>query len=124
MKIKVKLSIVNEKGESFMGIGLVWLFRGIKSLGSIKKAAEEMRMSYAKAHRIIKRCEEELGKKMLIKTIGGNKRGGAQLTDFAEDFINRYDLYQENVKEFAQRAFEKFKADVNVYSNNKPGQLN
>jgi molybdate transport system regulatory protein len=114
MKIRVKLSIVNEKGDSFMGIGIVWLLRRIKSLGSIKKAAEDMRMSYAKAHRIIKKCEEELGKKLLVKTIGGNKRGGAVLTDFAKDFINRYDSYQKNVKDFADREFEKFKADFDT----------
>ena len=114
MKIKVKLSIVNKKGESFMGIGIVWLLRRIKSFGSIKKAAEDMSMSYAKAHRIIKRCEEELGVKMLVKTIGGNKRGGAVLTDFAEDFINKYDIYQKCVKEFADREFEKFKSDVST----------
>ena len=112
MKIKVKLSIVNEKGDSYMGIGIVWLLRKIKNFGSIKKAAEDMRMSYAKAHKILNRCEQELEKKLLIKTIGGKNRGGATLTDFAEHFINRYDLYQKSVKEFAEREFKKFKADV------------
>ena len=37
MKIKVKLSIVNEKDDPFMGIGIIWLLQRIKSFGSIKK---------------------------------------------------------------------------------------
>jgi molybdate transport system regulatory protein len=112
MKIEVKLSIVNEKGDPFMGIGIVWLLQRIRSFGSIKKAAEDMNMSYAKAHRILNTCEEELGKKLLIKSIGGNKRGGARLTDFAEYFIENYTVFQEHVKEFAEREFKKFHADI------------
>ncbi len=112
MKIKVKLSIVNEKGDSFMGIGIVWLLQGIRTFGSIKKAAEDMSMSYVKAHGILNTCEKELGKQLLIKSIGGNKRGGARLTDFAEYVIGKYTVFQESVKEFAEREFKKFHADI------------
>ena len=112
MKIKVKLSIVNEKDDPFMGIGIVWLLQRIKSFGSINKAAEDMHMSYVKAHRILNKCEEELGEKLLIKSIGGNKRGGARLTDFAEYFIEKYCVLQESVKEFAEREFGRFYTDI------------
>ena len=112
MKIKVKLSIVNEKDDPFMGIGIVWLLQRIRSFGSIKKAAEDMNMSYVKAHRILNKCEEELGEKLLIKSIGGNTRGGARLTDFAECFIEKYCLFQESVKGFAEREFGKFHTDI------------
>lgn len=108
MKVKVKISIVNDRDESFMGIGLIWLLEKIKELKSIRKAAIDMDMSYAKAHRILKRLEENMGQKMLITRTGGIERGGATLTSFAEKLIIQYDEYQKKVKNYAEGEFSKF----------------
>jgi len=112
MKIKIKLSIVNDKNESFMGIGLVWLLEKIKEHKSIRKAASHMNMSYAKAHRILKNLEKNLGEKIIVTKIGGIERGGAYLTPFGEQFINRYDEFQKKIKDYTEIEFTKFLDDI------------
>lgn len=112
MRVKVKISIINDKEESFMGIGLVWLLRKIKETGSISQAAKDMDMSYAKAHRIIKRLEKNTGAKILDTKTGGIDRGGALLTPFAEDFIEKYDKYQKKVKDYGEKEFLDFLRDI------------
>ncbi len=109
MKLKVKISIANEENESFMGIGLVWLLRGIKKFKSIKQASQDMNMSYAKALKILKRLEGNLGRKILIRKRGGKDQGGAQLTPFAERFIVKYDLFQQDIKNYSEKKFLDFR---------------
>ena len=108
MESKLKISIINEKKESFMGIGLVWLLQRIKKFKSINKAAIDMNMSYVKAVKILNRLEKNLGKIILIRKRGGHKRNRTELTPFAEEFIEKYDKYQKRVKEFANKEFSKF----------------
>lgn len=108
MKVQLRILIGGGKGEPFMGIGPIWLLKRIKRLKSINLAAKDMRMSYAKAHHILKSLEKHLGRKMLIRRRGGADRGGAELTPFAEKFVARYDAYQAGVKEFAEKEFAGF----------------
>ena len=105
MEVKLKLSIANADGESFMGPGPLWLLQRIRELGSINMAARDMSMSYAKAHHILKRLEENLGRRILVKHRGGHDRGGAELTPFAERLIERYDRHRRIVKGFAEKEF-------------------
>lgn len=117
MNVKLKISLVNSNDESFMGIGLVWLLRKIKETGSISQGAKDMNMSYAKAHRIIKRLELNTGEKILVTKIGGIDRGSASLTFFAEEFVRKYDEYQKIVKNFAETEFNAFLNDVEKIKN-------
>ena len=112
MKIKLKISLVNDKKESFMGIGLIWLLENIKDCGSISQAAKDMDMSYAKAHRILKRLEQNLGKKILHTKSGGADRGGATLTPYAEEFLIIYNNYQKKIKTYAEKEFAEFQKEL------------
>jgi len=109
MKLRLKTSLVAADGKGFMGIGLVWLLRGIDRLGSIREAAAEMNLSYAKAHAIIKRLEQKLEEEIVIRHRGGNLRGGAELSEFGQKFVAEYDLFQERVKAGAEREFQRFR---------------
>lgn len=91
-----------------MGIGLVWLLQRIKKFESINRAAKDMDMSYVKALRILNRLEKNLGKKILVRKIGGKEHGGAELTPFAKRFIDQYDRFQKKVKIYAGKKFSKF----------------
>jgi len=105
MKVRVKLCLVNGRNEPFMGIGLVWLLRRVERLGSIQLAAKDMGMSYAKAHRILKRLEQGVGHKLLLRRKGGHERGGAELTSFAQSFLARYSRHNDRVSCYAQKEF-------------------
>ena len=88
-----------------MGPGPLWLLQRIRGLGSIHSAARDMNMSYAKAHHILKRLEENLGRRILVRRRGGHDRGGAELTPYAESLIERYERHRRKVGDFAAREF-------------------
>jgi|GEM_PF-1936766 len=88
-----------------MGIGLVWLLTRIRRLHSISKAAQDMDMSYVKAHSILKRLERRLRRPLLLRSRGGAAKGGAELTPFAERFLARYSRHDERVSRYAQKEF-------------------
>ena len=105
MKLKVKISIADDQDEEFMGIGLVWLLRRIKKFKSINQAAQDMDLSYVKALKIINRLEKNLDRKILIRKRGGKDRGGAELTPFAERFVEEYNRFQKNIKDYSEKKF-------------------
>jgi molybdate transport system regulatory protein len=109
MKLRLKISITDKEGEGYMGIGLVWLLLRIKKFKSINRAARDMNLSYAKALKILNRLEENLGRKILIRKRGGRERGGAELTPFAERFIEEYDRFQADIKKYSEKRFSEFK---------------
>jgi molybdate transport system regulatory protein len=106
-KLKIKISVADENNRGFFGIGIVWLLEEIERTGSIKKAAQNLGMSYSKAHKILKRVEEKTGAVLLEKTRGGIDRGGSFLTDYSKKLIEEYKIFQTNVKDYANKEFEK-----------------
>ncbi len=108
MRVKIRISIINAEGKAFMGIGILELLRGVERYRSIRKAAVEMRMSYAKAHRILKELERNVGHDILDRQIGGISGGGARLTDFGKFFLDRYEEFVKNSEGYVNREFQKF----------------
>lgn len=108
MDLKLKIYITGDDGKKFMGIGVLWLMQHIRSCGSIKKAAEEMKISYAKAHNMLNTLENQLGKPVLDRQKGGEARTGAQLTPFGLRFIDEYDQFQRDTKSQAENRFSDF----------------
>jgi molybdate transport system regulatory protein len=109
MKIRLKASIVNSHGESFMGIGLVWLLQRIRKFKSIHRAAADMELSYVKALKILNCLEKNLGRKVVIRTRGGMTRGGAEITPFAERYIEEYDRFLSELNADAKKKFKGFR---------------
>jgi molybdate transport repressor ModE-like protein len=109
MKVKVRVSITNSKGEGYMGIGLVWLLKKIQKFKSIRLAALDMELSYTKALGILNRLEKNLGRKMLVRTRGGMGRGGAKLTPFAKAYIRAYEDLAGDISHYAKKRFGKFR---------------
>lgn len=111
MELKVKIYLEDEQ-DKFMGIGVLWLLMNIQEKHSLKAAAEEMGISYTKAYSMINRLEEGLGQKILDRKKGGKNRSGAELTDFAKNFIPLYDEFQKNCKNILDKPFDKFKKNL------------
>jgi molybdate transport system regulatory protein len=109
MNVKLRLIITDDGGESFMGIGLLWLLQGIQKHKSIQRAAKKMGLSYPKALKILNHLERKLGRPLLIRKRGGQERGGAVLTPFAERFIAEYNRLHFRVEAYAEKEFARFK---------------
>jgi molybdate transport system regulatory protein len=105
VRVKLKLSVADDRGAPFIGSGLVGLLRRVERLGSIQSAARDIGMSYAKAHRILKRLEQGAGWGFLVRRRGGQDRGGAQLTPRARDFLARYELMEARIHAEAEKVF-------------------
>ncbi len=97
-----------KKEESFFGPGVAQLLRLVDQTGSLQTAAATMQMSYSKAWKIIRIAEKELGFSMMERHVGGAGGGSSQLTALGRDFVDRYESFQRDVYDVADKLFEKY----------------
>jgi molybdate transport system regulatory protein len=83
----------------------------VEQWGSLRKAAQELGMSYNKAWRILHAAEERLGFALLDRSVGGSLGGGSHLTPEARDLIARYRAVTAEVAEALEAAFQRHFAD-------------
>lgn len=100
------LNLKLRTNRNFFGPGVVELLERISKTGSLNTSAKEMRISYNKAWRIIKKAEEELGKALIIKYVGGNKGGGSTLTCYGKEIMEKFLLFQRKVYKVTDEYFE------------------
>jgi len=105
LNLFLKLYIGKDGEEPFLGRGPVELLENILKTGSIRAAASGMRMSYSKAHRIIRRLEKGLGLRVLRPETGGAGGGGSVLTEEGRRLIRDYRKLEKEVTEFASGRF-------------------
>ena len=108
MKLKIRLYIEDDTNQSFMGIGVLWLLKGIQKNGSIRKASQDMKMSYTKAITILNNLEKSLNRTILERQKGGNNRKRTSLTAYGEIFLTRYELFNKRVEDFCLSEFDDF----------------
>jgi molybdate transport system regulatory protein len=83
-------------GENFLGSGRIELLEKIESLGSLRKAAFSMGLSYRKAYYAVRSMNELAPVPMVILRQGGKGGGCAQLTDEGRQFVLRYQNIAHN----------------------------
>jgi molybdate transport system regulatory protein len=81
---------IKSKNDSFIGAGKIELMKKIKKLGSLRKAAKEMKMSYSQAWLHVEELNRFSDKPMVILKRGGREGGIAEVTDLAEQIIRKY----------------------------------
>ncbi len=96
LHIKIWLETEN---TPLLGQGTVDLLQRVKEMGSLKKAAESLGMSYRGAWGRLKRIEEALGFPLLLAT--GSRRDGYQLTAESDAFISNFLAWQEKIYAYA-----------------------
>lgn len=85
------LKIHIPKGEeSAMGPGKADLLEAIDRIGSISGAAREMGMSYKRAWDLVDTMNRCFKQPLVSTATGGSHGGGAQVTDFGRDILQRY----------------------------------
>lgn len=104
----------------FFGTGRALLLERIEKHGSLKKAAEELGMSYRAAWGKIKQSEKILGFELITRN---SRRGGYELTDFGRLVRDRFVTWFNEVEKTAlAKAAEIFPWDVKGYRGNTPGE--
>ena len=114
----VRLHLWLESGEDvFFGTGRAMLLAGIEKYGSLKKAAEEMGISYRSAWGKIRKSEQVLGVELVTKS--KNRRDGYELTDFGRLLKERFTQWFSQVEEDAvKKAIDIFSMDIRRYAAN------
>ncbi len=98
------------RGRAF-GDGPARLLDGVEQSGSLRKAAQELGMSYNKAWRILHAAEQRLGFALLDRAIGGSLGGGSHLTPEAQDLMRRYRAMTAEARGVLDSVFEKHFGD-------------
>lgn len=112
MELDTKLYLVDDEGNKFMGIGVLWLLENIGSEQSLRKASIKMNLSYSKAFNMLKTLEKEVGHPFVERKRGGANREGVVLTDFARKYMALYKDFQDRAKKAALSEYEKYKVKV------------
>jgi len=92
-------------GDDLPADRLCGLLQAVDRLGSIRKAAAELSLSYRYAWGLVKEAEQRLGAPLLVRSIGGATGGGAELTEAARDLLTRYEQFRRHVEDEASRFF-------------------
>jgi molybdate transport system regulatory protein len=91
---RVRISIVFESGAR-IGPGKVKLLESIRDTGSISAAARDMGMSYKRAWVLLDSINQAFTEPVVHAAPGGPGGGGAILTSFGAEVLERYRRVQE-----------------------------
>jgi molybdate transport system regulatory protein len=98
LELRYKLWIEKNR-EKVFGDGPLDILHRVERTGSLRKAAEEINMSYSQAWNLIKDLEERLGFKLLERKRGGESGGGSQLTEQARDLMMKFEIFRDKAQE-------------------------
>ncbi|HWR02984.1 MAG TPA: LysR family transcriptional regulator [Humidesulfovibrio sp.] len=102
----IRLHLWLEHGEElYFGMGRAQLLMNVERLGSIKRAAEHMGMSYRAAWGKLQQSERALGVKLLENR--GAKCEGLRLTDAARALVSAFETWFAAVERASQEAAER-----------------
>ncbi|MBD2699727.1 LysR family transcriptional regulator [Spirosoma sp. BT702] len=86
--------------ERFMGIGRLELLGHIQRTGSINQAAKAMQMSYKRAWDLVQSMNTQANTPLVSTQTGGEKGGGAIVTEEGEKYLNHFRGLQERFQQF------------------------
>ena len=101
----IKISI--EKESLFFDSRTKLLLLLIQDTHSVRNACRQMALSYSKAWNMINYMEKELGYEVVERKHGGKNGGKTYLTKEGAEFLEKYEVFEENVRQFAKNEFDR-----------------
>jgi molybdate transport system regulatory protein len=86
---RVKISLIFESGAR-IGPGKARLLESVRETGSISAAARDMQMSYKRAWVLLDSMNRAFTEPLVVAAPGGAGGGGAGLTAFGAEVLERY----------------------------------
>lgn len=91
---------IDTENGAFLGYGRIELLEKIRDTGSLRKAAQEMKMSYQQAWHLIKQMNENAGEALVTMQRGGKNGGTTVVTDRALELIQTFKDFNVAFQEF------------------------
>lgn len=107
--LNYKLWLASVTGEGIIEEDRYKLLQMIHDKGSLKAAADEMKISYRKAWGDVKKAEELLGYDLIIRQRGGKSGGQSHLTEKAKKLLEAYKILHTKMDDAVEKAYEEFK---------------
>lgn len=95
-----------------IGPGKVDLLEQVKQSGSIAEAGRTLGMSYKRAWQLISTMNDAFKVPVVVTSRGGASKGGATLTPFGEDLLERYRRIQAETEMTVQADLEHLTAQL------------
>ena len=115
--LNYKLWLSSVTGEGIIEEDRYKLLQLIQVKGSLKAAADAMKISYRKAWGDLKKAEKLLGYELIIRHRGGKDGGKSQLTDKAVKLLEAYSVLHTRMDDAVEEAYEEFKARTRQLKN-------
>ena len=110
MEVKGRIWIKN-RNINFLGHGKIELLEKIQKLGSISKAAKEMKMSYKAAWDSIDMMNKASNEPLVMRSTGGRGGGGTQVTKKGKEAIKIF----RGLEEAQEKLLHFFQADLDSW---------
>ncbi len=94
---------LNLNGKPFLGAGKIKLLKAVEETGSISAASRRLRLSYRTAWNRIDAMNNLAGAPLVTTNTGGEKGGGAQLTDLGRGAIESYATLEKELEKFRRK---------------------
>ncbi len=116
MRLKVKLWIENEDENLVFGDGKNLVLQYLDSTSSIEETAKELKMSEENVFKHLQILEDNNKEEMILRTqsLKKNSKASYRLTAEAREILQTYQIYQYDVKKFAQEKFEEFRENYKI----------
>jgi molybdate transport system regulatory protein len=98
--------------DSAVGPGKIALLEQIERTGALSKAADCLKMSYARAWHLLDSLNNGFVEPVALTATGGRGGGGATLTPLGKELIRVYRAFETEVQARATQCFGPIKAGV------------
>ena len=106
-RLKPQIRILFRKAIA-MGPGKADLLRAISETGSISAAARQMDMSYRRAWLLVDTMNQSFSTPLVETATGGSHGGGARVTEFGKEVLERYQRMEAKATASVARELEDF----------------
>ena len=112
MEATLRLRVwIEQKNKTYIGIGSTLLLKYVEELGSLRKAAEALGMSYRRAWGKLKNAEERIGRPLVQKNKGQGQK--FNLSPYGKEIMEKFLHFYLDVEDYAtKRATELLDMDV------------
>ena len=102
---------LEQEDKTYIGIGSTLLLQHVDKLGSLRKAAEALGMSYRRAWGKLKNAEERIGHALVEKTKGKGQK--FNLSPYGRELMEQFLQFYLDVEDYAtKRASELLEINV------------